>query len=251
MKRQDGQDPESGGFNVGNSCGQPIDPESIKAVEVGVKSRWLDGALTANAAVFHYDYDDYQIDRVVGLSVEIVNAAKASTLGAEIETSYAAADWLTLDARASYLDAEFDEYFQADPFRNSSGLAGDAPTEDLSGKRLNRSPKYTLGGGVSLEDTFALTRFASRARLRVEGFYSDEFFFREFNRPEDRQEAYGTLDAFAEVRWWDDHMGLRFVAKNLTDTRYLAGLLPLGTFYYRGGYYAPPRTFGAALDWVW
>ena len=248
---------KAGGFNVVNSCGKTVDPEKIKAVEIGLKSQWWDGTFTLNTALFGYDYTDYQVERINGLSIEQINAAKATVYGAEIE-SRLATNWFSIDLSPTFLDSSFDDFFEADPFKNSSPLSSDAPVEDLSGRSLTRSPKFTLRGGIDVDDTSSLLHglmarvpWLSSLRLRVEGFYSTHVFFREFNTPEDRQDAWGTLDAFVELRWWDDHMGLRFVAKNLTDTRYLTGQLPLGALFYRGGYYAPPRTFGGEIDWTW
>jgi len=248
---------KTGGFNVANSCGKTVDPEKIKAVEIGLKSQWLDGTFTLNSALFGYDYTDYQVERINGLNIEQINAAKATVYGAEIE-SRLSTHWFSLDLSPTFLHSAFHDFSEADPFKNSSPLSSDAPVEDLSGRSLTRSPKFTLRGGIDVDGTsYALRGLMARApwlsslRFRVEGFYSTHVFFREFNAPEDRQDAWGTMDAFVEPRWWNDHMGVRFIAKNLTDTRYLTGQLPLGALFYRGGYYAPPRTFGGEIDWIW
>ena len=62
-------------------------PEFIDAFELGSKNTLLDGALTLNADVFYYNYENYQISRIVDRTA-INDNFDAHVKGAEIESTY-------------------------------------------------------------------------------------------------------------------------------------------------------------------
>lgn len=237
---------KAGGFNTATSCNQFYDPEEIKSIEVGIKSTWLDNALMINAAAFNYDYTDYQVEKVVGFTSLIENAAAATSTGFEVEANYTATTWLALDAQYSYIDARYDSYIAVDNFKNSSVIAGDAPPENLSGNYLSRAPKNSVNLGVTF--IVPVDRFGiGMAQFRIEGFYSSDVYFREFNRDIETQQEYSTWNAFLSFDSSDDRMTVSFFAKNIDDTRYQVGQIPFDTIKYYGAYYAPPKTVGASL----
>lgn len=237
---------KAGGFDTSTGCSEDYEPEEIESYEIGVKSTLMDGKLTLNAAAFYYDYKDYQVDKVDGFESIIENAAKATSQGFELETSYTPVHWFTLDAQYSYLDATYDEYITQDNFKNINVIVGGAPDEDLSGNSLSRSPKHSLNMGLNF--TYNINQYhLGYLRFRIEGFYSDKVYFREFNEPMDRQDSYSTYGAFLSLYSEDDKYSLSVFGKNLGDERYLVGIVPFDTVRYRGGYYAPPRTWGASV----
>ena len=48
----------------GTSITSPVKPESVNAVELGVKSMWFSQRLKFNIAAFYYDYDDIQVFQI-------------------------------------------------------------------------------------------------------------------------------------------------------------------------------------------
>jgi len=86
------------------------------------------------------------------------------------------------------------------------------------------------------------------AQLRIEGFYSDKFYFREFNQPIEEQPSYHTYNAFLTVDSANDMFSVSVFAKNIADERYQVGQIGFDAVLYRGAYYAPPRTVGASLS---
>ncbi len=62
-------------------------PEFIDAFEVGSKNTLLDGALTLNGDVFYYNYENYQISRIVDRTA-INDNFDAQVKGAEIESTW-------------------------------------------------------------------------------------------------------------------------------------------------------------------
>jgi len=62
-------------------------PEFVDAFEVGSKNTLLDGSLTLNADIFYYNYENYQISRIVDRTA-INDNFDAHVKGAEVEGTY-------------------------------------------------------------------------------------------------------------------------------------------------------------------
>src|SRR6185437_5922712 len=75
-----------------SDIGNPIHPltfkpEFVDAFELGSKNTLLDGALTLNGDIFYYNYENYQISRIVDRTA-INDNFDAHVKGAEIEGTY-------------------------------------------------------------------------------------------------------------------------------------------------------------------
>ena len=87
------------------------EPEENTTVELGLKSRLLEGALELNLAAFNTEFEDLQVsiyDGVLGFNVG--NAAKATSQGIEIDGRYAVTNEFTLSGSVAWLDFEFEDY---------------------------------------------------------------------------------------------------------------------------------------------
>jgi iron complex outermembrane receptor protein len=78
-------------------------PEFIDAFELGTKNTLLDGALTLNGDVFYYNYENYQISRIVDRT-SINNNFDAHVKGAEIEGTYEPIPGLRLNFSGGWED---------------------------------------------------------------------------------------------------------------------------------------------------
>lgn len=132
---------KSGGFNTSatNLLGvNTVKPEELDSYELGYKSEWLNGRLNFNASIFHYDYENIQINGVgfnsnAGATVSYLqNADEASINGAEFEIEALLTENLHVNASLGLLDAE---YKKGTIVTNG---------EDISGNDLVRSPNVTL-----------------------------------------------------------------------------------------------------------
>jgi iron complex outermembrane recepter protein len=131
---------------------QSYDKEELWNYELGLRSYWLDHKLMLNATVFQMDWKDLQVESsatVVDPDTNAIividatlNAASATSRGAELELSARPTQALQLDAAVGYLDAKFDEF----PNAIVSG-----EEVDLSGKRVIRSPKWTLSSNAQYD----------------------------------------------------------------------------------------------------
>jgi iron complex outermembrane receptor protein len=78
-------------------------PEFVDAFELGSKNTLLDGALTLNGDVFYYNYENYQISRIVDRTA-INDNFDAHVKGAEIESTYEPVPGLRLNFAGGWED---------------------------------------------------------------------------------------------------------------------------------------------------
>jgi len=108
----EGQKP--GGFNSNQAitAGFPtFDPEDNKTYEFGTKNQFLDGALTANLAVYHTTIRGYQITQNISVPPNQVsltrNGGNARVNGAEVELSIRPDRRFTVTANYAYTNTKF------------------------------------------------------------------------------------------------------------------------------------------------
>ena len=92
-----------------------FEPETVKSMELGLKSEWLDDRLRANFTYFQADYDDFIISALneAGRFVT-VNAAEVGIDGFEVELAFVAADGLDFFASLGTMDNEYKKIVGAD-----------------------------------------------------------------------------------------------------------------------------------------
>lgn len=226
--------------------------ETTTNYELGAKTQWLGGAITANITFYRMDVNGYQDRAFDGTSFTVINAGKLRQQGFEFDGAVAPVRNLRFSASLAYLDSKFLSY------PNAPGLPGIGGTQDLAGKPNTFSPKWTgrlaadwtheLGGGLSL-DANANFSFVSS---QFYGLVSDA-------NPQTIQPAYQLLGARITLNGPDDRWSVSVFGNNLTNTQYTNGNLyqvldgPLGL---RNGVFpgstairtlhADPRTYGAS-----
>ena len=230
---------KSGGFNPLICGAESYEPEHVDAVEVGVKSQWLDGRFRLNAAGFVYDFEDIQVEKVVGFVTQVVNAATASIYGAELEATAVVLENLTLEGGLAWLDASFDEFRDDDPFTQLEGEI------DLGGNRLTKSPEWS--GNLAAQAVHTVGSLVDLS-ARLEWTYKGTMYFDHFNRFDWRGRPYQLWNLFLNADRAGGRYGIRSFVKNLADEEYFAGQFTAS--HLIGGpltYYALPRTWGVEL----
>jgi outer membrane receptor protein involved in Fe transport len=219
---------KAGGFNAvdttGNLANLPYDPEYVDAFEIGLKTKWLDGKLTINTAVFHSEYDDLQVAAnsflANGAIINIVqNAASATSQGVELETRWTISPRFQLALEGTYLDATYNNFTTAGSTQAQQVLG--IRTQDLSGQDTPLAPSWSgslVGAYIqpiagSLQLTTELSVFGSTGYFLGGAGTNDDLLY---------QPGYGRLDARLALQsgnWVGELVG-----KNLTDrTIRLAG----------------------------
>lgn len=239
----------SGGFNTGLSGGlsglTTVDPEELDSYELGLKSEWLDGRITANATTFYYDYKDIQVNLLTVnsgiLTTALTNGAKGEVRGAELELEAQATDYLHLRAALSYLDTEYTD------FKNVNPTTG-AVTADYSGNRFVRSPKqvFSLGGDYTIP-----LGGAGKLVAGADASYRGKEYFLADRQDEDTLSQDHYTLANARLSWFnhDEKLSVTGFVNNLTDRRYQVHGRPNGAVG-SGQYvitYGDPRTVGVSV----
>lgn len=159
---------KSGGFNEMASIfddERSFDPERNWTYELGSKTSWLDGRLTANATLFWVEWKNQQV--VAASAAGSVNnfytnnAGRSRSKGLELELQARPLDGLTLGAGYTLTDARFVDYDDPD-YRDIPAFA---PDGRIDGKVLPRQSRHQLAasaeyqaplpGGASGLDGFA------------------------------------------------------------------------------------------------
>ncbi|UIJ46621.1 TonB-dependent receptor [Sphingomonas cannabina] len=243
---------KSGGFNTAATLPAAllaVEPEKLNSFELGYKSQWFGKRLTFNATLFHYDYDDVQINvvgpnpgAVGGATVSYLqNAKKAHVNGAEIELEATPVDRLKLSGAVGILDTKYDEL---------QVVNGGA---DLSGARFVRAPKLTLNGSASYTVPLGGSgdlEFAADARYTSLQYY--------YITPQDTVNRYlltqpGYTIANARITYTspDERYTVSAYVNNLLDADYRNHALPQANpvqgITGDAVYWGDPRTYGASV----
>ncbi|MGE0581344.1 MAG: TonB-dependent receptor [Steroidobacteraceae bacterium] len=206
---------------------QFFDKEELWNYELGLRSYWLDHRLMLNATVFQMEWKDLQVestatvvDPVTNAIIVIdatLNAASATSKGAELELSARPTQSWLLDAAVGYLDAKFDRFPDALVSGNQV---------DLSGYRVIRSPKWTLSANAQYE--FPLSE---RISADTTGYVRGEWSYRSSTKPNMASilqsgfpyevDAFQVVNLRAGVR--NDAWSLEGYLENALDEEYFTG----------------------------
>jgi len=225
---------KGGGFSIGQF--DTFDPEIVDSVEVGLKSQFWDQRAQVNVSAFYNDYQDLQVNFLVFTSFTTDNAAAATIQGIEVESTFIPVDNLTLNATATWLDAEFDEYQFS-------------PTIDLAGDTLNRAPEFTIA--LTTQYDWSLGERGS-VTARADFYWQDEVYYRVQNIDRHREGAFSTLDLRLMWSSSDEQWVVDAFMKNVTDEDNQRGLTVsdgLSTGNNSFVTYFPPRTYGVRVGW--
>lgn len=136
-----------GSFNAGATRQNQvsvIEPEYLKAYELGLKSEWLNGRVVFNVATFYYDYTDIQqkattLDANNQQVLTFINAKSGVSKGAEVELAVTPIADLLVRLNLGYNNTEFTD-FQDTPTTNVRGIGSIACRE--SSATCNSATRY-------------------------------------------------------------------------------------------------------------
>jgi iron complex outermembrane receptor protein len=224
---------KAGGFNaVSPSGSEAFEEEQSWQVESGVKTLWLGGRVLANAAVFHIDWADMQLNLPnpqVPAQFYVANVGGARSSGVELELTARAAPGVDVFGVAGFTRGRFkDGSF-------SSGF-------QIGGNTLPSTPGYTTTLGAQVQRS--LMRGVD-LRARGEVAFIGALEYNDLNTA--GQDAYALTNLRAGVK--KGMLSVDAWIRNAFDTKYIPvafsypGLAPSGFV----GEMGRPRTFGATL----
>lgn len=227
----------------------PIKPERSTSYELGLKSRFLDNKVQLNVIGFYTDYNNFQAQSSILVGTPpapqfvLNNVGKLRTKGVEVEFSAKPADWLRLDAGASYTDAVMTSFVGAQGYPGQTGqvwngtasvLVGpctSAPAataaaprttcvlQDRSGARLPNSPKFKYN--ISATADFPIGSDAEGTLILAYQRQS-AVNFDLLGNPLTVQEGYGVLNASLGAKF--DKVRLSLFVNNLTNKHFASSL---------------------------
>ena len=130
---------KSGGFNLTSTePGRGFAPEWAWSYEAGLKTTLGGGRARLNAAGFHTDYTNLQVQTGIRPGVvDISNAATATIRGVELELETRLNAATRVGGHLAWLDSRYDRYM-------AIGILGTTPTTgSVAGNRLNNSPEWS------------------------------------------------------------------------------------------------------------
>lgn len=223
----------AGGFNFYSATDKEslaYDPEYTMNYEAGLKTTWLDNALSLNATAFYIDISDKQVREEVpgaGLGVwNFTNAAQAHTQGVELEGRYSPVRELQLTAGFGYARSEVDDW---------NTTVGGAPV-DYGGNKIPWAPEYTYNLGVQYNHDSGLFALA-------ELLGTGEQYFDAAN--ELKEDGYETVNLRVGYQFGETDISLW--CDNLFDEAYaVKQVVSAGSTLVEDG---APRTFGLSFNW--
>ena len=232
----------SEGFKAGGvavfECAAPYAPEQVDAWELGGKWTLSSGRTTINAALFHYDYSDFQVQQAIGLQTVIRNAGDATIDGAELEVRSNLDEHWSISTGITWLDSEYQDFVNLDGMRPGLGF------QQLKGNRLNNTPEFSVNLGVAYRSTLGN---GGSLTLRADAAYRDRTYFREFNDRLDSQGPYTIVNFNAVWESADNNWTGRLFAKNLTDEEYKQSVNGDAATGGRFGAWGMPRQVGVEV----
>ncbi len=257
---------KSGGINLnGNPATNAVyEPEFNDVFEIGVKSQFAE-RYQINAALFHNDYTDIQVQTFGAAGAELRNAAEATITGLEVEGLFLLTDSTEFNFALGLLDAEFDSFLFIPPgvpvppvgwpppplTENPARPPAAPPTPvEFAGNKLSRAPEVTFS--VGLQQRFDLGSNGSSITFRADYYYQDKEFFSPDNLPDTTADSYSNLDI--RLRWdaADEQWSAEAYLLNATDEDQIRDILRSIPFLAGGvdlTTYRPPSQWGVRVGY--
>lgn len=239
---------KSGLFIVSEFTAPPVNPETIDAYEIGLKTDLFNRTLRVNASAFHYNYKDIQLSRLPpgGGAAQLFNAAEGEINGFELETSWFVPmdhGRLQLNASASVLDTEYTSFPNA-PVTTPNPAGGNILTfADVSGNNMIRAPEWTASASAD----YTIPVGPGELGLNLSYYHNDGFFWEADNRIE--QEPYDLINAQIGYSFGQDlRYRVRVWGRNLADEPYYSYVATSGLGDLAQA--SPPRIYGVTFDFA-
>jgi len=239
---------------TGENLITPVEPEEIDSVEFGMKAQLWDARITANWALFYYDYNKIQIFRLLNIGggvpvQQLVNAEDADVLGFEAEFDIKPfegwgpllLDQFWLHVTFAWLDSQYTDFVNTQTVAGGSDGSPVTITEDFTGNRLVNSPEFSFIGFAA----WPIGGDWGTVIPRVDWTFKDEVFFDPSNSPLLKQDPLWLLNFRLTYKAPSDNFELSGWVENLTDQAYTVDVFNLARLR-RSILHAvgDPRTYG-------
>jgi len=233
----------------------PVAPESIDAVEVGIKSSWIDDRLELNAAFFRYWYKDLQVFDIVNefgaIPTQQLLNSDADVMGAELELTVRPLDGLLLQVGMGWLDTAFREFTVVKQAVAPSGIGGNpgqVAEFNYEGHPLIAAPQWSLSGYTEYE--LPLYRWGSLVPS-FDFSYKSRTYLDPTMELAISQAAYWVFGARLAYRTPGGRIEVAGWVTNFMDERYLIDAFDFTRqFGQINQVWSEPRTFGFTISYA-
>jgi iron complex outermembrane recepter protein len=210
--------PGSGAVQTVRQPDTSFAPETVDAFEIGVKTQWLDRAITANLALFHQTFENFQLNTFTGVSFVVTSIPEVVAQGGELDfVIRTPIDGFTITGGMAYSLTEYSKTLGSGTVPTS--FIGQNPNlYYLPGQQLTSSPLWTFGSAFNYERPI----FADKMLLKT---YLDFRHSTDYNTgsnldPRKVQSGITLLNSRVAVSTADEKWTLELWGRNLTDKRY-------------------------------
>ena len=236
----------SSGFNAARQASQPLDAETSRSLEIGVKSMLAERRVMLNATAFITRYKNFQaqtinyldVGGVVTANSVLANVGKLETKGVELESAWLVTEQLQFNLSVSYTDAVIDRFENASCWAGQTAATGCQPnpanpaiagTQDLDGVQLSNAPKWKYSLGADYRLPLASLPFDGFANLAYN--WQDDINFDLTGDPGTVQDAYGLLNLSIGIQDKDDRYKVTLFVNNVLDEDYTVGIGNYGSLW--------------------
>ena len=181
----------------------PYDPEFLDNYELTYRGRFMGGMASLNTNIYYYELTDLQTTVFMQVPVfvfDTLNAGKATSVGGEIELTFAPTDQLSIFAGIGVTNGEYDDFV--------SGIG------DFSGNELPDAPPLNVSAGI-FQDW-------GKYSVGVNADYLDEFYTDAANSEDQKADSRTIVNVTAAYRPRENVVVTAYV-NNLFDERYQDG----------------------------
>ncbi|HEX5787760.1 MAG TPA: TonB-dependent receptor [Woeseiaceae bacterium] len=222
-----------------------FEEELVDAFEFGLKSVLADGRSIVNLAVYHQEFENFQLNTFNGLTFFVVTLDEVVSKGVELEFQNSWTDYVYTSLGIGYNDARY-----ADDVQRSDGV----PAGSLAGATLTHAPEWSVTGTLNWEmqvsDGWGAFAF-------LDARWTDSHNTGSDLDPEKHQPSYTVVNGRIGLVSDDDRWSIELWAQNLFDEEYIqvafdspiqntAGAQPLESY---SAFLGDPRTWGMTLGY--
>lgn len=232
-------------------CFNPVDPESVKTWELGVRSELVENRLRLNLTYFDNSYDDLQLGGSTRRGFIRFNVPEVETSGFELESVFRATESLSFDGYIGYLSGNYVELDQD----AIDAIAGTGPNPKCGGQipdeqcvinnfEMKNAPKWNWALGANHQTTLSSGHALT---FRVSFVYEDDSYNLSGNPEAIKREETTIWDARIAFSNPADTWSVALWGKNLSDEVYYPAATTVGAAAMGVpglAFPAQPRTYG-------
>ena len=217
------------GFNLVRQNSGPVQPETSKDWQLGLKSQWFDRRLTFNITLFDTRFKNFQAQGIETLAdgtinFRLANVGRLKTRGIELESSLRASSTLSLSGGVTYDDATITSFpfAQCYPGQTAAqGCVGSPSRQNLAGFRPAQAPEWKAAFNADYTPHLTssldgLVQFAYSYQSKINFSISQD--------PETVQKGYGIANLSVGIRQPARKWEVVAFVNNLFNKHYFSNL---------------------------